>query len=256
MNANCVSVIIPVYNGERFLAEAIQSVLDQTLPPDKIIVVDDGSTDGSATLVHRLASTARLPIHYVYQENQGPAAARNCGLNLAQGDLIAFQDADDLWSAEKLALQVALLRQYPQAHAVTGYSQIVYVDHRDHGAITNHGRPGPILLLQESLFRRELFDLVGPFDPRLRGDEDVEWFLRLLEQPVELIIHPDVVLTYRRHETNLTGNLATSRHQFLLALQRAVVRRRQSPQANARTATVIFANAPIFRQDEEKNGST
>jgi glycosyltransferase involved in cell wall biosynthesis len=85
-----VSVSLPVYNGERFLAEAIQSVLDQTLLPDEIIVVDDGSTDGSAAIVAGLARTVSVPIHYVYQENQGPAAARNHGLRLAQGEIIAF----------------------------------------------------------------------------------------------------------------------------------------------------------------------
>ncbi|WP_129671690.1 glycosyltransferase family A protein [Candidatus Chloroploca sp. Khr17] len=256
MNEPCISVILPVYNGERFLAEAIQSILDQTLPPDEIIVVDDGSTDGSAEIAAQIKAASPVPIQLIQQSNQGPAAARNAGLQHAVGSFIAFQDADDLWSAEKLATQVALLQRYPNAYAVIGYSQIVLTDPDAVGITTPYGQPGPILLLQEGLFRRSIFDLVGQFDPRLRGDEDVEWFLHLLEQPVELIIHPDVVLTYRRHTENLTGSLAGSRHQFLLALQRSVVRRRQSPQANARTATVTFANASSFRQDEEKNGST
>lgn len=238
-----ISVIIPVYNGERFLAEALQSVLDQTLPPDEIIVVDDGSTDGTAEIIATASANSVVPIQYVYQPNQGPAAARNHGLRLAQGELIAFQDADDLWAAQKLATQVALFRRYPQAHAVIGYSQIVFTDLNDTGATHNQGRPGPILLLQESLFQRTLFDRVGQFDPGRRGDEDVEWFLHLLDFPVEIIIHSDVVLTYRRHKANLTGSLAASQRQFLLALQRAMVRRRQAPQADPRTATVTFVTA-------------
>lgn len=245
-----ISVILPVYNGERFLAEAIGSVLGQTLPPHEIIVVDDGSTDSTAQIVADLAAAAAVPLRYVYQENQGPAAARNHGIRLAQGELIAFQDADDLWSAEKLVTQAALLRRYPQAHAVIGYSQIAFTSSDDTNATPLQGQPGPILLLQESLFRCTIFELVGQFDPHLRGDEDVEWFLHLLEHPVEIIIHPDVVLTYRRHAANLTGSLAASRRQFLLALHRSVVRRRQMPQGSVRTARVTFVAEPNSGRDE------
>lgn len=239
-----VSVIIPVYNGERFLAEALESVLGQTLPPDEVIVVDDGSTDGSAEIVAQIKATSPVPIQLIHQSNQGPAAARNTGLQHAAGSFIAFQDADDIWSAEKLATQVALFQRHPQAYAVIGYSQIAITDLNDSGATTHQSRPGPILLLQESLFQRAVFNLVGEFDPCLRGDEDVEWFLRLLERPVEVIIHPDVVLTYRRHAANMTGSLAGSRRQFLLALQRAVVRRRHSQEESSSKATVTFIAQP------------
>lgn len=253
MDMNRISVIIPVYNGERFLTEALWSVLDQTLPPDEVIVVDDGSNDRTAQIVANASAQTVVPIQYVYQTNQGPAVARNHGLRLARGELIAFQDADDIWSMEKLATQVAWLQWHPQAHAVIGYSQIVLTDPNDVAATVLYGRPGPILLLQEGLFRRSIFDLAGQFDPHLRGDEDVEWFLRLLEHPVELIIHPDVVLTYRRHTGNVTGSLAGSRRQFLFALQRAVIRRRQAQPDTARRATVIFVPAPASGRNECEN---
>lgn len=239
-----ISVIIPVYNGERFLAEAIGSVLGQTLPPDEVIVVDDGSIDASTEIVARIKTTSSVPIQLIQQSNQGPAAARNAGLQRAAGSFIAFQDADDLWSAEKLAIQVALFRRYPQAQAVIGYSRIAFTDPNDPGTLHAQDRPGPILLLQESLFRRAIFDLLGQFDPSLRIGEDIEWFLHLLELPVEIIIHPDIVLTYRRHAANLTGSLAASRRHLLLALQRAVVRRRQLQHGNAKTATVTFLAEP------------
>lgn len=244
-----VSVIIPVFNGERFLAEALRSVLDQTLPPDEIIVVDDGSTDGTAQVIAAVSAGSTVPIKAVYQENQGPAAARNRGLSLAQGELLAFQDADDLWSVNKLALQGALLQRYPQAQAVVGYSQLAFTDSGG-GSTTYPGRPGPLLVLQEGLFRRTLFELVGPFDPRLRLAEDIEWFLHLLEQPVELLIHSDIVLTYRRHGANLTGSLEASRRQFLLALQRSVARRRQSPPGASAAATVTFVAGSTSTRDE------
>ena len=239
-----VSVIIPVYNGERFLAEAIQSVLDQTLPPDEIIVVDDGSTDRSAVIVTQLKATSQVPIQLIQQGNQGPASARNVGLQLATGSFIAFQDADDIWAADKLVIQVALLWRYPNAHAAIGYSRILYMDPDGASNRRYGGRSGPILLLQECLFRREIFDLVGRFDPRRCG-EDVEWFLHVLEHQIEIIVHADIVLSYRRHADSLTGSLATSYHQFLLALQRAVVRRRQLPHGSPSMAKVTFVAEKI-----------
>jgi glycosyltransferase involved in cell wall biosynthesis len=251
-----VSVIIPVYNGERFLAEAIQSVLDQTRPADEIIVVDDGSTDGTAHIVADLAATAAVPIRYGYQANQGPAAARNTALRQAQGALIAFQDADDLWSAEKLAIQVALCRRYPQAHAVIGYSHIHDTAPEGTSSTRVSSRPGPILLLQEGLFRREIFDLVGRLDPRLRTGEDIAWFLHAFELPLEIIVHADVVLTYRRHPDSLTGSPAASQRQLLLALQRSMVRRRQLQHGSSRTATVTFVAGPTSGHAEEADEQT
>jgi len=100
-----ISVIIPVFNGERFLGEAIKSALSQTLPPYEILVIDDGSTDGSA----QLAESFGPPVRVIRQENRGEAAARNRGIDAAQGDWIAFLDCDDVWKPEKLALQAALL---------------------------------------------------------------------------------------------------------------------------------------------------
>jgi glycosyltransferase involved in cell wall biosynthesis len=251
-----ISVIIPVYNAQCFLAEALRSVLDQTLPPDEVIVVDDGSTDGSAEIVAQIKATSPVPIQLIQQSNQGPSAARNAGLQRAVGSFIAFQDADDIWSAEKLATQVAFFRRHPQACAVIGYSQIALTDPNDTSVMRCQGRPGPILLLQESLFRCAIFELVGRFDPCLRGDEDVEWFLHLLDHPVEIVIHPDVVLTYRRHGANLTGSLAASRRQLLLALRRSVVRRRQMQQGNSRMATVTFVTEPTSGRDEGDDEST
>ncbi|MGQ9503351.1 MAG: glycosyltransferase family 2 protein [Thermogutta sp.] len=98
-----ISVVIPVFNGERFLAEAIRSALAQTLPPYEILVVDDGSTDESA----ELAESFGPPVRVLREENRGEAAARNCGIEAARGDWIAFLDCDDVWKPEKLALQAA-----------------------------------------------------------------------------------------------------------------------------------------------------
>jgi len=238
-----VSVIIPVYNGERYLAEAIQSVLAQTLVPDEIIVVDDGSTDATAQIVADLSVSASVPIRYIYQTNQGPAAARNHGLRLAQGDILAFQDSDDVWVLDKLAIQMAYFHQHAAAQAVIGYSQLWFDSNHHDDTAPQLRRPGLILLLQAGIFRRTVFERIGGFDPGLRVGEDIEWFLRALEQPIEIVVHPELVITYRRHNANLTGSLQRSQQQLMMALRRALARRRQALNSTGRAAALHFVPA-------------
>ncbi len=108
-SAPLISCIVPVFNGERYLAEALESIFAQTHRPIEIIVIDDGSTDGTPDVAARFKSS----IKYIRQTNAGPPAARNRGLSEAESDFIAFLDADDLWHPEKLARQ---LRQF-ETHA-------------------------------------------------------------------------------------------------------------------------------------------
>ncbi len=101
-----VSAIIPVYNGEAFLADAVKSILKQNYQPLEIIIVDDGSTDSTAQVGARFGDAVR----YHYQSNAGPPAARNKGLQMARGNVITFLDVDDLWRNDKLQLQISHLR--------------------------------------------------------------------------------------------------------------------------------------------------
>jgi glycosyltransferase involved in cell wall biosynthesis len=243
MTSERVSVILPVYNGALYLAGAMRSVLTQSTRPDEIIVVDDGSTDDSAAVVSSLSAASLVPIHYIHQANQGPAAARNAGLAAAGGDYIAFQDADDRWLPDKLAVQVSLLQCHVNAQAVIGYTQLIFEPDSHHASANFVGRPGLIMLLQASLFRRTLFDQVGGFDPALHGDEDIEWFLRALEQSIEIVVHPEIVVTYRRHAANLTGSLQRSQLQLVTALRRALARRRQAQNSTGRVASLHFVPA-------------
>ena len=110
-----MSVVIPVFNGERFLAEAIQSVLDQTYEPVEVIAVDDGSTDGSAAIARSFAG-----VQVIEQPNSGPAGARNAGIAAARGEFLAFVDADDIVPPDKLELQVTHLREHPEVGCVLG----------------------------------------------------------------------------------------------------------------------------------------
>ncbi|MCX7670338.1 MAG: glycosyltransferase family 2 protein [Anaerolineae bacterium] len=218
-----ISVIIPVYNGERFLAEAIRSVLDQTLPPDEIIVVDDGSTDGSAQVVERLRLHAPIPISYHYQSNRGPSAARNRGLELARGEFIAFLDADDLWPPGKLALQWAQLNPFPKALGAWGKVQLLVPENE---LWVLKGEPWYGLNVGSFFLHRSTFELVGLFDETLRYGEDTDWFLRAREQGVLFVAHPDVVLWYRYHGDNLWLGKPQPARSTLYAAKRLLDRRR------------------------------
>lgn len=223
-----ISVIIPVYNGERFLAEAIGSVLGQTLPPDEIIVVDDGSTDGTAAIATGLASTSPLPIRYVYQENRGPAAARNAGIKLAHGDFLAFLDADDLWVPEKQQWQMTLMAAEAGVDIVTGLTQ-QFLDPVDASSgtsrrIVDHPYSDPHF--QSKLFRAVLFDRIGLLDESLRLGEDIDWLVRAVQCGARIQQHNDIVVRYCRHAHNVTNQLGSSDSYWLMALRKATRRHR------------------------------
>lgn len=194
-----VSAIIPVYNGARFLAEAMQSVLDQTLPPDELIVVDDGSTDGTAAIVAGLADASPLPIRYTYQANLGVSAARNHGVQLAQGELISFLDADDRWDRDKLSTQARLLREHASTRLVWGYIQEFKTEDRQQVALD---RPHPGPHVGAVLMQRTVFEQVGGYNEQMWHGEDLDWFLRARELRIPAITHGETVLWYRRHADN------------------------------------------------------
>jgi glycosyltransferase involved in cell wall biosynthesis len=216
-----VSVIIPVFNGERFLAEAIESVLAQAYHPLEIIVIDDGSTDSTAEIAHRFADQ----ISYIRQPNRGPAAARNAGLRRAQGDLIGFLDADDLWTPDKLASQEAAFTKSPSVKIVLGHLQRLKPA-RTHGFVP-HGSPELALNLGASLIRRQVFHAVGTFDESLRFGDDWDWYMRVRELGVSILVQNDVVLFYRRHDANLTNQREENDRATVQILRRSLERRRK-----------------------------
>jgi glycosyltransferase involved in cell wall biosynthesis len=209
-----VSVVIPVFNGERFLREAVQSVLDQKYSPLEIIVVDDGSTDGTANVARS------LPVRYLHQTNQGPAAARNRGIEHAQGELITFADADDLWPLAKLELQLPYLTD--DVEIVMGRIQQVFSSSEE-----EFGEPAFSVNLGSAVIRKTVFDRVGLFDETMRYSEDVDWFMRAREAGVAIMTIDAVTLFYRQHEENMTRGKSTSELNVLKALKRSLDRRRE-----------------------------
>ena len=218
-----VSAVIPVYNGERFLGEAIESVLAQSAPPAELIVVDDGSTDGSADLagmypgvrVHRLA-------------HAGVSAARNAGGALSKGNCIAFLDADDFWHPRKLELQSSALERSPDAgiawcrhtYRFEGPIPEWFRGPRDGGPAEGH-------LLTASLIRRSTWDLVGEFDTGLTHGEDGDWRARAIHLGVKMTYMDEPLMTYRIHDRNASGDAAGVREGILRAM-RSSLRRNQA----------------------------
>ncbi len=233
-----ISVIIPVYNGEAYLADAVASVQAQSLPASEIIVVDDGSTDRTPYVIASLGRDIRS----IRQANRGPAAARNCGLEMARGALVAFIDSDDLWSKGKIESQVHRLSSDPSLQLVLGATQRVQqADSQRAGTNPVLVPVGPVWMLFHlgaALFRRTAFDTVGTFDESLHMGEDVDWFLRAREAGIEMGISNEVVLQYRQHDTNLTGDAREKDRFFLSALKRSLDRRRADTKKAAELAPI------------------
>jgi glycosyltransferase involved in cell wall biosynthesis len=205
-----VSCIVPVYNGARFLAEALNSILAQTLPPAQIIVVDDGSTDGTAEVAAAFASR----IEYVKQPNAGPGSARNRGIGMAGGSFLSFLDADDLWHPEKLERQLRALDSNPAAGISLTYVQNFWTEELAHERerLKDHAFSKPTLgyVCQCLLARRSVFDLVGRFDETKRIGEDTDWFLRARFAGVANENLTDVLVQRRIHGGNISFEMHNS----------------------------------------------
>lgn len=206
-----VSVIVPVYNGAKYIQKAIESILSQTYRHYEIIVVDDGSTDGTREKLERYQNK----ICYLFQQNQGSAAARNTGIKLAKGELIAFLDSDDFWSmSEKLAKQVACFLENPDLGGInTGWK--IVDETGKHIKSVQPWHKAPKLDLETWLkkkcvrtsammFRKEWLEKVGGFDEELRQSHDVDLILRLSLAGCQTEWLKEETVCYRQHELNTT----------------------------------------------------
>lgn len=207
-----VSVIIPTYSHAGLIAETIDSVLAQSLADFEIIVIDDGSSDGTANVLADYID--RELISYHRQENGGVASARNAGLALAQGDYIAFLDDDDTWPADKLEWQVQCLEESP-AVLVAGnmcqHGSAVGKSGCHHGSyveltLAEFFRTNPFASPGQTLIRRTALKLVGGFDPSIWGADDLDLWIRLA-QLGEIRKYDRLALFYRVHAANASLDL-------------------------------------------------
>ena len=225
MMAPLITVVIPCHNGERYLEETLASVLHQTWRPIDVVVVNDGSTDNSAALAERLGD----PIRVVSQSQRGPAAARNCGIATARGDLIAFIDQDDLWVPEKLTMQMAAFEADPALDVCVGYIQRF----RDtaHGRV-KRGKPVPGYLSVTLLAKRALFDL-HLFDAARKYSDSADWFLHVQAAGYNIRLLPDLLTLHRDHADNLSLTHGDESRQEFLHLLKAKIDRERDPLSSA-----------------------
>ncbi len=209
-----ISAVVAAYQAEEWIAEALDSILAQTRPPEEVVVVDDGSTDATARELERFAGKIRV----VRQPNRGCPAAFNTAFRAARGDFVAMCGADDIWHSRKLQWQVEAIEAHPEADVLFGHARLF-------GRIEcEHGRPPGVGLLDSApfrdalfreccvcapsvLIRRALFERLGPFVEDF-GADDWEYWFRCLRAGARFYYDPRQLVSWRQHQSNLTRQTA------------------------------------------------
>jgi len=219
-----VGVVIPVRNGARTLAAAIESVSHQKPPPGDVVVVDGDSDDGSAALAGTFAR-----VRVIAQEGRGLGAARNQGIREVAGDLIAFCDADDCWTAGALAARLKHLAAEPSCGAVIGQLRrtLAAGNMATPQQASRLGRVEAAYTPSALMARRSSFEAVGPFDETLAIGADSDWFVRLVQSAVRLDVLPETMLLKGVRSSSLSTDVATYRRELLQVARRYVDRRRR-----------------------------
>lgn len=234
-----VSVVIPCYNGQKFLDEAIKSINEQTVLPKEIVIVNDGSTDNSKAIIDAYVNNNKVPVIAVHQANGGVSSARNTGLSLATGEWIAFLDVDDIWYPNKLEKQFEIIKNneaklglictdYHIDYLVAGeskFSTCSFVKPLLNRVLTcDNFQPS---FIQENfigtastiVFKRELAIRIGGFDIHLNHSEDFDFILRY-SLFADVYLMQDPLVMKRHHGDNLTGDLALYYYSHLTSLKK------------------------------------
>jgi glycosyltransferase involved in cell wall biosynthesis len=211
-----VSAIVAVWNGERYLAEALDSILAQDYEPLEIVVVDDGSADGSVEIARERG------IEPIRRENGGPGPARNTGIAASGGDILMFLDYDDEWLPGKVRTQVERFEADPSLGVLYGRMEVVvepgtpwpgWLDPMWQTESKTGFTPGTLAI------RRETFEEVGPFDPAYWIASDAEWLVRARRAGVGILAADDLVLRYRVHGGNQSYDMDKTRMEMFRALK-------------------------------------
>ena len=254
-----ISVIVPTFNRVHTLPRAIDSVLRQTRPADEIIVVDDGSEDGTAELLHR-----HYPqIRNLQQNNQGVSAARNRGIRQAKGEWIALLDSDDAWLPGKLEAQLRALEAEPAARLC--HTEEVWirngkrVNQKDRhaksgGWIFRNCLPLCVISPSAALLHRSLLDEIGEFDEGLPACEDYDLWLRICSvEPVVFVETPQIE-KYGGHDDQLSRKHWGMDRFRIQALQKIIGSGRLTPGDLAAACSVLADKAAIFAAGARKRG--
>lgn len=224
-----VSVIMPLYNCERYVGEALSSILEQTYKRTEIIVIDDGSKDAGAARVKDFGDKIR----YEYQANAGIGSAHNRGFELATGSYIGFLDSDDLWTPSKLELQLTAMKADMHLDAVFGRVKQFHspdLNEKQKSRIICPPETMPGYSASAMLIKREALLTVGRFDTKTKVGEFIDWFARAKEQNLKMQMLPDLVLKRRLHGDNTSMHHQRGGADFTKILKASIDRRRNQPQ--------------------------
>ncbi len=266
IRSNCeyimdISVIIPSYNRAHLLARSIESVLSQKLPPREIIVVDDGSSDGTRELMNSRFTQCQ----YIYQPNNGVSSARNRGITVASGEWLAFLDSDDEWLPNKLATQNATLEDNP-GHLLCHTEEIWIRNGKRVNAMKKHRKSGgwifrhclPLCVISPSaaIIHRSLLEEVGAFDEALPVCEDYDLWLRICAQhPVAFVTEPQII-KYGGHKDQLSRQEWGMDRFRVRALEKIIASGRLTPNDLQAAMETLLAKADILANGAEKRGNT
>lgn len=221
-----VTVVIPAYNAAPYIGEAIDTVRAQTYRWIQVIVIDDGSNDGTGDVVRRFGPSIR----YVRQRRGGTGAARNLGVAMAGGSFLAFLDADDRYPPQRIARQIAAFDDDPELQVVYGHVREFVSPDLEPGRAARLRRPAsraPGLISTAMLARPEVFSRVGPFAEHLTIGVDLDWYARMAESGLRTHMLPDIVLERRLHSNNSGLRERASRTHYVEVLKAALDRRRE-----------------------------
>jgi glycosyltransferase involved in cell wall biosynthesis len=221
-----VSVMIPAFDAESYLGEALDSVFAQSLPAFEVIVVDDGSRDRTVEVARSYGERIRL----ISQERGGNGAARNAAVAVASGDFYAFLDADDRFRPDKLERQMQALDTDPELDMVFGQVQEFIspeLPEEVKAKIRPPAAPQPWAAPNLMLIRRAAFDRVGRFATHLRVGVTVDWYARATEVPLRSLVLPEVVLERRLHTQNNGIREQDAQAQYIQVLKASIDRRRR-----------------------------
>jgi len=225
-NRPLISVIVPAFNSSAYLKDAVNSVLQQTYAPIELIVVDDGSTDATREILAGFSGE----LEYVYQPNSGIGAARNRGVEESSGEFLAFLDADDLWLQDKLRMQMDIFDHEPETQVVYGQAEqfcspeLDEDERRKLAHISGQRIAAPVPTAM--LIRRQAFETVGPFDTSLRIGVEMEWYGRLCDRSLNMVMLDELLFRRRLHLSNTNRIFRHEQRERLLVLRSVIARRR------------------------------
>lgn len=215
-----ISVIIPAYNAEKFIAKTLSSVFNQSFLPHEVIIVDDGSIDETKKIVEQ------FDVVYSFQKNQGTAAALNHGIKLAKGNIFAFLDHDDIWRPEKLLLQKEVLELQPKIDMVFSLLENVIVNEKLEDTIDVDFEPVNGVHKSTFMVRKSSFEQVGEFSTQCGTQEFLNWFSQALDTGLKAHTVQEVLVKRTIHGSNQTILNKEMKNDFPKVLKAILDRRR------------------------------